>query len=657
MRRAKRSVPSGTGEGHGLWPVLLLLMAAVLIPTACVLWFMSAAVRNERIAVRQKLVDAYRPDLQEAVSGLGEHWLTLARRLGESDAAERPGETFARLVAAGPWDSVVIRDAEGGRLYPPVEQPAAPLGYPRTGDWLEARQAETRGGDPGGVARLYAGIAARSADPHVQALALLSQARCENLAGNREGAITALTELATDPACANATEPGGRVIGPNALLMALQLMGTPEHPQYQATLAALAQGLNDYSEPVMPSVQRRFLMQRLKELAPDGPALLTADAEELAAEFLAGPARPAEPGRLSPTSLENVWQLQSADDRIAGLMTGATLADQICQAVARRMATHGVRTSVLAPWQERPQPTPFLEQPLGGNLTGWTVALHLDDPDFSAAADRQVAAYLWTGFLVILLTAGAVVLLGRRLLRQVRLTRLRNDFIATVSHELKTPLSGMRVLVDTLLDGRYQDQSQVREYLQLISKENERLSRLIDNFLSFSRMERNRRAFELTEVAPQKLLTAAADVVRDRFEAQGCRLEVRAPDDLPPVMADRDAMVTVLLNLLDNAFKYSENDRHIVLSVAGGDGTVRFRVQDNGVGLSRRAVRKIFEPFHQVDQSLSRRAEGCGLGLSIVKFIVDAHGGSIDVDSRPGQGSTFTVTLPAAGSAEARSTQ
>jgi len=90
--------------------------------------------------------------------------------------------------------------------------------------------------------------------------------------------------------------------------------------------------------------------------------------------------------------------------------------------------------------------------------------------------------------------------------------------------------------------------------------------------------------------------------------------------------------------------------------VAGGDGTVRFRVQDNGVGLSRRAVRKIFEPFHQVDQSLSRRAEGCGLGLSIVKFIVDAHGGSIDVDSRPGKGSTFTVTLPSAGSAEAHPT-
>jgi signal transduction histidine kinase len=275
------------------------------------------------------------------------------------------------------------------------------------------------------------------------------------------------------------------------------------------------------------------------------------------------------------------------------------------------------------------------------------VALYLEGPDpFAAAADRQIAAYLWTGVLVIALISIVALLAGRFLLRQVRLTRLKNDFIATVSHELKTPLSSMRVLVDTLLDGRQQGAEQAREYLQLVARENERLSRLIDNFLSFSRMERDKRAFELGPVQPALVASAAAEAVRARFESQGCRFEVELAPELPAILGDRDALVTVLLNLLDNAFKYSENERHIVLRAYAADGEVRFDVQDNGVGLSRRAIRKVFEPFYQVDRSLSRKAGGCGLGLSIVRFIVDAHGGSVDVKSQPGKGSTFTVRLP-----------
>jgi len=117
---------------------------------------------------------------------------------------------------------------------------------------------------------------------------------------------------------------------------------------------------------------------------------------------------------------------------------------------------------------------------------------------------------------------------------------------------------------------------------------------------------------------------------------------------LPDVLTDRDAIVTVLVNLLDNAYKYSYDDKHIELRVFSEDGLVCFSVADDGVGMSRRTTTKIFKRFYQVDRSLSRRAGGCGLGLSIAKFIVDAHKGSITVDSKPGEGSTFTVKLPAA---------
>ena len=204
----------------------------------------------------------------------------------------------------------------------------------------------------------------------------------------------------------------------------------------------------------------------------------------------------------------------------------------------------------------------------------------------------------------------------------------------------------MRVLVDTLLEGRYKGQQQVIEYLQLVSKENERLTGLIDNFLTFSRMERNKQAFSFETVSPAAIARHAADAVKTKFDKGKCEFDVSIARDLPDVLADRDAMVTVLVNLLDNAYKYSYDEKQIELSVFAEDGSVCFCVSDNGTGLSHRAAKKIFSRFYQVDRSLTRPAEGCGLGLSIVKFIVDAHKGTISVDSKPGKGGTFTVKLP-----------
>ena len=136
--------------------------------------------------------------------------------------------------------------------------------------------------------------------------------------------------------------------------------------------------------------------------------------------------------------------------------------------------------------------------------------------------------------------------------------------------------------------------------------------------------------------------------VRARFDAPGCRLDVEIEADLPSVMADPDALETALVNLLENAYKYSAEIKHIVLHARAKNGNVMFSVKDNGIGITPRDRRRIFLPFHQVDQRLSRRGSGCGLGLSIVQFITTAHHGSVSVESQPGCGSTFTISLPAA---------
>ncbi len=290
---------------------------------------------------------------------------------------------------------------------------------------------------------------------------------------------------------------------------------------------------------------------------------------------------------------------------------------------------------------------PIAAGALGARFPDWSIQLFFRDSDvFKRAADEQIAVYTWTGvlFIVLILASGAVA--ARSLGHQVKLNKLKNDFIATVTHELKTPLASMRVLVDTLLEGNYRDQNQVTEYLQLVSRENERLSRLIDNFLTFSRMERNKQAFRMRQVSPVSIARAAAEAVKTKLGRGHCCFETQIPDQLPEIRADHDAMVTVLVNLLDNAYKYSYDEKRIKLSVTADDGSIRFSVRDNGLGIPRRSLKKIFQRFYQVDRSLTRRAEGCGLGLSIAKFIVDAHQGTITVESRPGQGSTFTVTIP-----------
>ena len=274
--------------------------------------------------------------------------------------------------------------------------------------------------------------------------------------------------------------------------------------------------------------------------------------------------------------------------------------------------------------------------------------MYLKEDPFSASAQKAESAYLATGISAIAVIALLAVAMASYLGRQIKLTRLKNDLIATVSHELKTPLASMRVLVDTLREGRCGDARQAGEYLELIAKENERLSRLINNFLTFSRMERNRRTFEFAQVDIAGVVRAAVEAMGERFASPASRLDVEVPADLPLVRADRDALVTVILNLLDNACKYSGEDKAVKVRAYAADGGAYIEVSDNGFGMSRRSMRRIFDKFYQVDQTLSRKAGGCGLGLSIVKFILDAHGGAISVKSQPGKGSTFTVRLRAA---------
>jgi signal transduction histidine kinase len=256
--------------------------------------------------------------------------------------------------------------------------------------------------------------------------------------------------------------------------------------------------------------------------------------------------------------------------------------------------------------------------------------------------------YVWIGLLMTVAIAALAVAAGRGIARSLRVAGMKADLVATVSHELKTPVSSMRLLVDTLLADAAFDPRKTREYLELIARANVRLGQLIENFLAFSRMERNKYAFEFTAVRAEDLVRAAVEAAGDRFRDDGCELRVKVAPGLPEIRADEGALVTALVNLLDNAYKYTPGEKRIELGAFAENGHVCFEVRDQGIGIEPRDLRKIFRKFYQADSRLARTGGCCGLGLSIVRFLVEAHGGSVRVSSTPGKGSVFTVTLRAA---------
>jgi two-component system phosphate regulon sensor histidine kinase PhoR len=263
----------------------------------------------------------------------------------------------------------------------------------------------------------------------------------------------------------------------------------------------------------------------------------------------------------------------------------------------------------------------------------------------SAARD-----YLFGGLIVALVattvigTAATVAILHR----ESRVSKLQSDFVSKVSHDLRTPLTSIRMFVETLQLGRLPDRERQQEALGIISAETERLSALIARLLDWARMESGRRRYQRAPVA-------VADVVDDALRAFGTQL-LHAPAQvtrdvapgLSPFMVDREAMAGALLDLLQNAHKYTGPDKKIGISAAQQDGAVVIRVSDNGPGIAPREQKRIFDKFYRGKDPLDRTIEGSGLGLAMVKHIVKGHGGRITVQSVPGAGATFTIALPIA---------
>ena len=253
--------------------------------------------------------------------------------------------------------------------------------------------------------------------------------------------------------------------------------------------------------------------------------------------------------------------------------------------------------------------------------------------------------YLILGALSLLMVGG-VFLTYRNVSREMKLARLKSDFVANVSHELRTPLALIRLYAETLELGRLTSQEKYHGYFRIIREESERLTALINNILDFSRIEAGRKEYDFKETNLAELVRSTLGSYRFQIEQNGFAYEENISDNIPPVNVDREAIARSLLNLVNNALKYSKEAKYIGVSLYRSDGSVKLEVRDRGIGIAANEQEKIFEKFYRCGDPLVHNIKGSGLGLSLVRHIVRAHGGEVLVESAPDKGSKFTIALP-----------
>ena len=238
-----------------------------------------------------------------------------------------------------------------------------------------------------------------------------------------------------------------------------------------------------------------------------------------------------------------------------------------------------------------------------------------------------------------------ILLFLQDITEEKRVETIKKDFVANVSHELRTPLASIKGYSETLLDGGMEDQKTLREFLRVIDRHATRMARLIDDLLILSRLESHQMTIVSAPVDIRDLVVTTAKGFEKQAGDKGIKMAYGVPEGLPRVLGDRDRLEQVVVNLLDNAIKYTPSGGTVSVAASNSGDWVRVEIRDTGIGIPAGDIPRIFERFYRVDKARSRELGGTGLGLAIVKHIIQGHNGRMQVESTPGQGSVFSFSI------------
>jgi two-component system phosphate regulon sensor histidine kinase PhoR len=642
---------------HPAGHMTVLFLAVAAVSVVALVWMGVRLVQQDRALESQQLEERREAAADRVVAALEQVLSAEERRLTEAPLANfLPAVEDALLFTAGATD-VRVRP-ENTLLYYPVipDGREAPSRL-----YAAAEKSEFLDRDYESAIRALRSLT-QAEDPVVRAGAQLRLARNLRKAGRREAALNVYEELAnlSDPAVSISGVPIG-LVARRARCDLLEGLGRKE--QLQAEAGRLDEGLRSGRWRLDRASYLYYSGQAARWFQPQSESGLRRQALAEGLAWLwrrwqstrgAGPdAAGRRSLRLNGTSIAVIWR--ASGERLAAMVAGPDYQKrQWFEPLFQSLDLSRVHVNLLdsdgAPAHGGgPRPGPTTSRVALATGLPWDVVLVNADleADLSQFAQRR---RLMTAGLAILAVLGiaASYLIARAVRRELAASQLQSDFVSAVSHEFRTPLTSMRQFTEMLVEDDNLPAEKRRAFYHAQERSTRRLSRLVESLLDFGRMEAGARPYRLEPLDATQLTQSVVNEFRQETSSDGFVIECNVPKDGAMVMGDQEALAQALWNLLDNAVKYSRDSCTVRVSVEAGS-KVAIRVRDEGFGILPSEQGQILRKFTRGSAAKTHGIKGTGIGLAMVKHIVDAHGGKLLVDSEPGKGSTFMIQLPAGG--------
>jgi signal transduction histidine kinase len=650
---------------RGVFALNALLAVAVLLPATLMAVFALVTIGSEALLVEADLsrrATAVSDQTDAAVSATFTGFEE--RAVARLTAGQAPDTNLAEL---SPFLLAAFRLDPNGGLAAPFEMPVAGTVSEPTpafrAAWRRAAQLERSASYEESLAAYDDAVSAATSEA-LLGEASLGRARCLGRLGRTEEALGALADIYADYAVVR--DRYGFRIGDLAALLRAELLLEGDPVSGRLALEALVEELREarwtIGRPNEAAVARRALSRvegssnadwvgrqrvRLTERTRQLYwAELLVEEIELFVATNQPPSGSFHYQRLSERRV--LWASTSHGGAAYAFVfdLGALLEDVRAETTQATAIDDEIYGRVTGPG-DRPPPGTIATHNLEPWLPGFSVVVASVDPDLAARkkAERRRARLVVLGVAVVTSLLGLVVAI--RLVRtELDNARMKTDFAANVSHELRSPITQIRLKAEALaLDLVFTEDDRQHHY-DVILRESERLSRLVDNVLDFAAIEAGAKRYTTRREDLGELIDKAVNAAMPQLEAEGMAVEVDIPADLPAVYVDREAIGQVLNNLLSNAAKYGSSGAWVGVGAVADAKEVRVTVADRGIGIAPSDLEQLFTHFFRSNDPEVRRRKGTGIGLAIVRYIVEAHGGEIRADSRRGEGTRFTFTLP-----------
>lgn len=280
-------------------------------------------------------------------------------------------------------------------------------------------------------------------------------------------------------------------------------------------------------------------------------------------------------------------------------------------------------------------------------MPDYKLGIQLKGETIEDLVQKRTRFNIWIILIIDLVLIIAAFFIYRSLRQEMKLAQLKSEFISNVSHEIRTPLAVINMYSETLSMNRIKDESKKKEYYSIINTEANRLSGMVNKILNFSKIDSGKRTYKFIETDINEIVTQIIETYEHHFKRNGFTYNFSPKENLPKVMADAEAITDAIINLIDNAIKYSKDNKQVDIKTGSNNRTVFVEVKDYGLGIDEKYQKMVFDKFYRItDGDLAHKAKGSGIGLSIVKHIMEAHKGSVKLISKAGMGSTFVLNFP-----------